>query len=166
MKFLEKVLDDGRIDSNLLYRAGRDEEIYDVQLSHATVALIDREENIIDIFPATTLRYTIDEAEKLVERLKKQWPDYAEDAYYGQGKAIYPVLSSVKNHNDIEYVRYTSTITLYRYKIAGEWVFGITTKHTSDEPPTRYVEASMDGWEQWLKDHQRILAQAWTARYA
>lgn len=146
--------------ANLLPRAGADPDVYDVQLSHHTIALIDRDDYIVDVLPRCALRYTMQEAEALIDEIVKQWPDAREDKYYKQGPATFPVVSPRPEvYDDIDVYRWSRDITIYRYSFCGESVYGITNRFDPDVEITRYVEASLDGWELWLRDHKRALEQ-------
>lgn len=147
---------------NLIARISHDPDVYDVALSHDMVSVVDEDEHIMDIIRGSVIRYTIDEAEELVAALKNAYPNYWVDPYYGQGPALYPVHSTCQGCK-IRLKAWKDGISFYRYRLAGEWIYGITNKSTDD--PTRYIEASMDGWEKWLDDRKRILKHAWDARY-
>lgn len=153
---------------SIVQRAGPDADIYDVKLSHAMISLIDRHEFIIDILPRATLRYTIEDAEKLVQAMHEHWTDGKDDPYYNRGDAIFPLVTGKPElkSRDVDVYVYTSDVTIYRYKLAGEYVYGVTNRYSEDAPPARYVEAPLDGWEKWLADHKRVLSQRWQALYS
>ena len=118
---------------------------------------VDPENNIIDIYYKTAMRYTIDEAEDLLITMHTAFDDYADDLYYGAGPDHYPIrlLSGPVPEAEFEY---HNGLILYRYTLAGEWIYGITNKAKD-----RYIEASMSGWERWLKDRKAILHDKWMA---
>lgn len=153
--------------SALLPKIGHDPDIYDARLSHAMVTLIDRNEFIVDILPRACLRYVMSEADELIDAIVAHWPDARKDPYYRQGYAIFPICAPdpERVRKDVDIYKYSKDITMYRYQLAGEWIYGITNRCDPDEPPTRYIEASLDGWERWRRDHKRALTQVWQAWY-
>lgn len=154
-----------RSEQNVLNRAASDPDIYDAKISHGMTTLIDRHEFIVDIMPSATLKFVIPEADALIDAILEHWPDALDDIYYGQGEAIFPICSpDPEQRHKIEIYKWTPDVTIYRYQLAGEWIYGITNRYDPDEPPVRYVEGSLDGWERWLRDHKRVLQQVWIAR--
>lgn len=141
-------------------------DVYTVRSPRDTITVIDSDENILDLFPRTAVRYTISEAEQLMEFLKTTWGDYKEDPYYKQGKPIYPIYQSPKKYDvsSLEIAPFSPAVIAYRYKLAGEFIYGITNKWADFENDgDRAVEAPMDGWEKWLKDRKAMLRDKWTA---
>ena len=138
-------------------------DAYTVTSPRSVTTIIDRDENILDLFPFAALRYTLDEAEKLVQALKDTWPDYEDDPYYKQGHPIYPIFQSayLLRKAVIDIHKYDN-FTIYRYQSAGEYIYGITTRWT-EESRKKAIEAPMDGWEKWLKDRQNMLKDKWIA---
>lgn len=147
----------------LLQLVGHNPDLYDVQAPRGTITIIDREENIQDYFPNTTLLYRIDEAEALLEFMQNVYSDYDLDPYYKQGTPLYPVYSYINDIKIVDKVEFSSNIIVYRYQVAGEWIYGITNKWTDDERPYRSVEAPMDGWQKWLDDRHKMLKDKWIA---
>lgn len=144
-------------------------DVYIVRSPRKIITIIDNQENIQDLFFKTSLRYTIDEAEELVHFLKSAWTDYYEDPYYWQGQPLYPIYQSPKQLRitKIERRQFTPTIIVYRYKLAGEWVYGITNRWADIEAGDhkRAVEAPMDGWDKWLMDRKAMLKNKWIAEH-
>lgn len=138
-------------------------DLYVVESPRGVITAVDKQENIIDLFPRTALRYTIDEAEILVQFLKTVFPDYAEDPYYKQGTPIYPIYFPPYKLGRVAKHPYIKGLTVYRYQQAGEWIYGVTNKWTEDTELLRAVEAPMDGWDKWLDDRKRILQDRWIA---
>lgn len=144
-------------------------DVYAVRSPRGIITVIDNEENILDLFKRTSLRYTISEAEELVNYIKDSWEDFEEDPYYLQGKPLYPIYQPPKKLkiSEIDRKQYTPTITTYRYKLAGEWVYGITNSWSEIEEGKheRAIEAPMDGWEKWLDDRKAMLKDKWIAEH-
>ena len=138
---------------------------YVVTSPRQVTTVIDHEENIIDLFPYAAMKYKIDEAEEFVEFLKATWKDYENDPYYKQCYNLYPIYQSTNALKDVELKKFTDTLTVYRYQVAGEYIYGITTRWTEKITGDRKkaVEAPMDGWEKWLKDRQNMLKDKWIA---
>lgn len=144
-------------------------DVYTVRSPRGIITVIDKNENILDLFKKTALRYRISEAEDLVMFLKSKWTDYDDDPYYWQGQPLYPIYQSPKrlNPKKIQVAKYTPSIIAYRYKLAGEWVYGITNSWTDIEKGKheRAIEAPMDGWDKWLADRHAMLNNKWTAEH-
>lgn len=142
-------------------------DCYTVESPRKIITVIDKDENILDIFPQTSLRYRIEEAEDIVNFLKTAWPDYVDDVYYEQGEPLFPIYQTPSKLTKVETKKFTRYITVYRYKQAGEWVYGFTNKWTNEEDLSirRYkaIEAPMDGWDRWLADRKQMLLDKYTA---
>lgn len=141
-------------------------DCYTVESPRRIITIIDRNENIQDLFPNAALTYKIEEARDLISFLQSEWQDYASDPYYHQGEPIYPIYQLPTKLKDVERRAYSRNITAYRYKQAGEYIYGITNKWTETEADGRRkkaVECSMDGWERWLSDREQMLLDKWTA---
>ena len=138
-------------------------DLYTVQSPGRVYTAVDNDNNIVDCLPSTAIRYTIDEAEALIAAMKKAWPDYKDDPYYKQGTPCYPVYMPVSRLRPLDIKKFTRAISIYRHKVAGEWIYGLTNHWTGEGAPYRAVEASMDAWEKWLIDRHAILQNKWIA---
>lgn len=141
-------------------------DLYTVESPRGVITAIDKDENLLDLYPQTALKYTIQEAEILLQFMKKVFPDFSQDPYYKRGTPIYPIFQPPSKLGKIEKFPYIKGLTVYRYKQAGEAIYGLTNKWSDEEPEsflTRAIEAPMDGWDKWLDDRKRMLSDRWIA---
>lgn len=141
-------------------------DLYTVESPRGVITAIDKHENLLDLYPQTALKYTIQEAEILLQFMKKVFPDFSQDPYYKRGTPIYPIFQKPSKLGKIEKVPYIKGLTVYRYKQAGEFIYGLTNKWSDEETDAflaRAIEAPMDGWDKWLDDRKRMLQDRWIA---
>ena len=142
----------------------RNDDYYKTISPHGDITMIDNDGNFIDLYERTALLYRIEEAEELVTTLKNIYPDYIDDPYYGQGIPIYPLYQTPYQLPKLTPYKWKNGLMLYRYKQAGEWIYGITNKWAEDKPNyARAIEAPMDGWDKWLSDRKQMLRDQETA---